>query len=77
MESNAKKITAEECRELINKQIKTLHGTYKDIRNMASYGYDFCTFELKTIDDPEKQQEELIKDGFNVTISETAFKVKW
>jgi hypothetical protein len=70
-------ITAEQAKtiqEASKKQFDDIAGT---IKSMAEGGYNYASFELRRIKDPEGYKAKLIEAGYTVNISETNFSINW
>jgi len=70
-------MTAQEARDITISKRKNIDQVSETIRVMAEAGNDYACINLKEILEPEKMQPELEALGFQITISNGYFSIKW
>jgi len=68
---------AEQARELANSKKKSLSDVRYNIECMAKNGNDYCTIELKSIQNIAEVEKALIDDGYMVSIGNGYLSIKW
>ena len=69
-------MTANEARELTNRNKRTKDDIYNSIEAMAKAGYNYAAIELIKILDHEKLKTEFEEEGYTVTITDY-FRISW
>jgi len=70
-------MTAQEARDITISKRKNIEQVLDTVKNMASAGNDYACLNVKEVNDPEKMQPELEALGFQITISNGYFSIKW